>query len=327
MSPAPTSSKSGVLSPPAPGSPTPTVSLVVDELDRNCYIGGNSNEVRRTASSTPRVVGMDKIKAMKKSAVTLGPTDFSSLAPCPCCARYVVKDGAHQQQQRHHHQQQQQQQAGTDAAVASAPAALASSPSAEDDRNDTALAGSLDSTVDYTVTSILVQGWVHKKGTGRDIFGSRAWKSRWATLATASVPGYAVDVPVLLIHWFPTSETPSNVLVLDPARTVVMPIDRYPDEEKVVQWNTFTFEIVHSKQSDGGGGVGGDDGDVTRIFSVPEKERSEWVLAINQSLRDYEQRLKKSKKQEEIKKVRSDPSGLLLRPPLSPRSSKDALHF
>ena len=313
MTPALTSPKSGVLSSPSPRSPT-TIPLLVDELDRNCYIG-NNNEMRKT--STPKVVGMDKIKAMKKSAVTLGPTDFSSLAPCPCCARYVVKDGAHQ---HHHHHHQQQRQAGTDAA----PATLASSPSAEDDRNDTALAGSLDSTVDYAVTSILVQGWVHKKGTGKDIFGSRAWKSRWATLATAAVAGYAVDVPVLLIHWFPTSETPSNALVLDPARTVVMPIDRYPDEEKVVQWNTFTFEIVHSKQSDGGDGS---DGDVTRIFSVPEKERSEWVLAINQSLRDYEQRLNKCKKQEGIKKVRSDPSGLLLRPPLSPRSSKDVLHF
>ena len=311
------SPNNGVLSSPPRRIPA-AIPLVVDELDRNCSIS-SSNDLNRN-TSTPKVVGMDKIKAMKKSAVTLGPADFTSLAPCPCCARYVVKecaDGSNQRNHHHHHHLQRQQ-----AATSAASAALVTSPSADDDRNDTTLAGSLDSSMEYAVTSILVQGWVHKKGTGKDIFGSRAWKSRWATLATASVPGYEVDVPVLLIYWFSSSETPSNVLVLDPAKTVVMPIDRYPNEDKIVQWNTFTFEIVHSN----GGGVGSE-GDVTRIFSVPEKERSDWVLAINKSLRDYEQRLTRCKKQEEIKRVRSDPSGLLVRPPLSPRPSKDVMHF
>ena len=274
-------------------SPRPTSPLMVDELDHHNL----SSPATPPFATTRNVVGVDKIKQMVGGAKTLGPVDFASRAPCPCCARYVVKEcdlsaasvGAPQQERQ------------------PMPTSLTASPSADDDRKDATLPGSLDPTdTAYTVQSILVQGWVHKKGTGKDIFGSRGWKSRWATLCTATVPGYEVDVPLLIISWFPHSETPSNVLILDPSRTVVMPVDRYPTEEKVVQWNTFTFEIVHSRTSSSGG-----DMTTTRVFSVPEQERSEWVCAIQQSLREYEQRLQR--------KSKAKPD--LLRPPLSPRSS------
>ena len=276
----------------------PTSPLMVDELDYHSV----SSPATPPFAATRNVVGVDKIKQMA-GAKTLGPVDFASRAPCPCCARYVAKEcdgsaasvGTPKQQQQHQQERQ--------------PTSLTASPSSvDDDRKDAALPGSLDPTsTAYTVQSILVQGWVHKKGTGKDIFGSRGWKSRWATLCTATVPGYEVDVPLLIISWFPHSDTPSNVLILDPSRTVVMPVDRYPTEEKVVQWNTFTFEIVHSRS----GGGDGDDATTTRVFSVPEQERSEWVCAIQQSLREYEQRFQR--------KSRSSPD--LLRPPLSPRNS------
>ena len=281
-----------IPSPPRITVPRPTSPLMVDELDHHNV----SSPATPPFADTRNVVGVDKIKQMA-GAKTLGPVDLASRAPCPCCARYVVKecDGSAAKQQ-----QQQERQ----------PTSLIASPSsADDDRKDATLPGSLDpTTAAYTVQSTLVQGWVHKKGTGKDIFGSRGWKSRWATLCTATVPGYDVDVPLLVIAWFPHSDTPSNVLILDPSRTVVMPVDRYPTEEKVVQWNTFTFEIVHSSSSTGGSG---DDTTTTRVFSVPEQERSEWVCAIQQSLREYEQRLQR--------KSRSSPD--LLRPPLSPRNS------
>ena len=267
---------------------------MVDELDHH-----NLNSPATPPFATTRnVVGVDKIKQMVAGgAKTLGPVDFASRAPCPCCARYVVKECDLSAASVGAPQQERQQ-----------PTSLTTSPSADDDRKDATLPGSLDPTdTAYTVQSILVQGWVHKKGTGKDIFGSRGWKSRWATLCTATVPGYEVDVPLLIISWFPHSDTPSNVLILDPSRTVVMPVDRYPTEEKVVQWNTFTFEIVHGRS----GGGDGDDATTTRVFSVPEQERSEWVCAIQQSLREYEQRFQR--------KSRSSPD--LLRPPLSPRNS------
>jgi len=289
--------------------PRPTSPLMVDELDYHNV--GNSSPTTPPFAATRNVVGVDKIKAQligqqqPNGAKTLGPIDLASRAPCPCCARYVVKecDGKPQQPQ-------QERQ----------PSSITASASTDDDSKDASLPGSLDPTqTSYAVQSIAVQGWVHKKGTGNDIFGSRAWKSRWATLGTATVPGYDVAVPLLTISWFPHSETPSTVLLLDPVRTVVMPVDRYPTEEKVVQWNTFTFEIVHNGGN--GGGVGDDDGTTTRVFSVPEQERSEWVCALQQSLREYEQRLQKKTRRDAAAGDGRRVSPDLLRPPLSPRNS------
>ena len=50
-----------------------------------------------------------------------------------------------------------------------------------DDEVDT-LPGVLHSGVQYQPTRILAEGWVHKKGTGNDFFGSRAWKARYCRL-------------------------------------------------------------------------------------------------------------------------------------------------
>ena len=62
----------------------------------------------------------------------------------------------------------------------------------EDDDGSTdeerdALPGLLHSGVHYHPTRILVEGWVHKKGTGNDIFGSRAWKARYCRLVVSSM--------------------------------------------------------------------------------------------------------------------------------------------
>ena len=39
--------------------------------------------------------------------------------------------------------------------------------------------------LEFTIKETIVQGWLHKKGTGNDIFGSRWWKPRWVTLAVS----------------------------------------------------------------------------------------------------------------------------------------------
>jgi len=38
---------------------------------------------------------------------------------------------------------------------------------------------------DFDVQKVLAEGWVHKKGSGNDFFGSRAWKPRWARLVVS----------------------------------------------------------------------------------------------------------------------------------------------
>ena len=45
--------------------------------------------------------------------------------------------------------------------------------------------GLLSGGIPYTVTNRLVQGWVHKKGSGQDWVGSKAWKPRWAVLSVS----------------------------------------------------------------------------------------------------------------------------------------------
>jgi hypothetical protein len=53
----------------------------------------------------------------------------------------------------------------------------------DDDRG--LLPGVLLGEVEYNPTRIIVEGWVHKKGTGNDIFGSRSWKARYCRLVVS----------------------------------------------------------------------------------------------------------------------------------------------
>jgi hypothetical protein len=75
---------------------------------------------------------------------------------------------------------------------------------------DEDLPGSLGATHNYTVRKTIVEGWLHKKGTGNDWLCSRSWKPRWTRLVVASLEGYEADVPLLIVSWFPTSKSPSN---------------------------------------------------------------------------------------------------------------------
>ena len=50
------------------------------------------------------------------------------------------------------------------------------------DKLDRMLPGVLAEGIAYTVNSVIVQGYIDKKGSGFDWIGSRAWKARWAVL-------------------------------------------------------------------------------------------------------------------------------------------------
>ena len=62
----------------------------------------------------------------------------------------------------------------------------------EEDDEDSAdehdcLPGVVHAGVEYIPQRILAEGWVHKKGTGNDFFGSRAWKPRYCRLVVSKV--------------------------------------------------------------------------------------------------------------------------------------------
>lgn len=134
--------------------------------------------------------------------------------------------------------------------------------------------GMLDNGVSYTPTQILVQGWLHKKGTGQDWCKSRAWKARWGRLVWAKVEGYgAIEVPLLLMYWYPSSKTASTAIVLSRS-TVVVAVDYAKDP---TAWNANRFEIRD---------VSGDT--APRTFSAANRvERDAWVYAMAQALLDY----------------------------------------
>jgi len=137
------------------------------------------------------------------------------------------------------------------------------------------LPGGLAAGVQYHPKRILVEGWLHKKGTGMDWMGNRSWKARWGRLALASVDGYDIDLPLLLIYWYPSSEVASTAIVLDSA--VVLGVDM---EDK--EWNAYRFEIRNAATKENASIP------VTRTFCCPQKARDSWVYAISEALLEYE---------------------------------------
>lgn len=155
--------------------------------------------------------------------------------------------------------------------------------SSDSDEEHDELPGVLQDGVEYRPKRILAEGWLHKKGTGKDWFGSRAWKPRYCRLVLAHVETFEVEVPLFLVYWYPSSETPSTVITLD--NTVVLPMDQDDKEES---WNRNCFQIIHAK---------GEGEDFKRTFTVPQKGRDVWVLSITQALHDYAKTVAKAKKQ------------------------------
>ena len=53
------------------------------------------------------------------------------------------------------------------------------------DETDRMMPGLLGRGTPYTIKRVIFQGYLHKKGSGYDWFGSRSWKSRWAVLVVS----------------------------------------------------------------------------------------------------------------------------------------------
>jgi hypothetical protein len=159
--------------------------------------------------------------------------------------------------------------------------------------------GVLDGTnLAYRIVRVLVEGALHKKGTGRDWWRSRGWKARWARLCLARVAGRTAPVPLLCVAWHHDSQVCSNVILLD--GTVVLALDQPQQQQpqggdhkshnkKVtttrLQWhNTNRFEIRHAATKDNASLP-----TLSRIFTAPSrKARDAWVYAISQALLTYE---------------------------------------
>jgi hypothetical protein len=107
----------------------------------------------------------------------IGPTSVQGMTACPCCNR---------------HKDEGRQTLGEKPVSSSIYDSLfrddeSDADSSEDlDEQGKMVPGILSEGVAYTITKVLVQGWVHKKGTGMDWIGSRAWKPRWTALVVSA---------------------------------------------------------------------------------------------------------------------------------------------
>lgn len=150
------------------------------------------------------------------------------------------------------------------------------------DELDRMMPGVLGKGTPYTVKKVIVQGHLHKKGSGFDWLGSRSWKARWAVLVRARVDGHDVDVPLLQIFWNATSPTPSTVITLDSA--VILPETIAETRKSKPNYHPFRFKIRHVKKS-----VNADPAfQLTRAFSCPQEGRDAWLSAMNEALLEYE---------------------------------------
>lgn len=144
------------------------------------FIMSSISEISRfSAKQTPTA---DKVVVCG----VIGPTSLSQIqTPCPCCNRSpLVQEGRQTLDEPSSPGKRQdvpclfncdegEEYDGT---------------KSDEEEDDDYLPGVLDSGVEYKFKRVLAEGWVNKKGTGKDIFGSRAFKSRWARLVVSTVP-------------------------------------------------------------------------------------------------------------------------------------------
>jgi len=109
----------------------------------------------------------------------IGPTRINDMPPCPCCNRRVS--------------QVEGRQTLDEPAAAGRREDIPCLFNCEEEHEDVEqeeddyLPGVLDSGIEYKFKRVLAEGWVNKKGSGKDWMGSRALKPRWARLVVSVV--------------------------------------------------------------------------------------------------------------------------------------------
>lgn len=126
--------------------------------------------------------------------------------------------------------------------------------------------------LEYEIKSILMESWIEKKGSGRDLFGNKSWKSRWCQLALARVPNYQVDVPILLVSWHYSMPMPSTIIVLDEK----LAISKINENQMKFCFDVVAKEKPMTKM-------------MARTFSVSSSEhRDKWIQGINNAIQQFD---------------------------------------
>jgi hypothetical protein len=116
-----------------------------------------------------------------KDCEVIGPTAVEGMASCPCCNRQLK----HGRQTVGETRPQSLYESLFKDDDSDSETDSSSRSYSDMDEEGSMMPGVLSAGVPYTVTENIAQGWMHKKGTGRDWIGSRAWKPRWALLSVS----------------------------------------------------------------------------------------------------------------------------------------------
>lgn len=228
--------------PPAPNS------IIVDELEIN-----QTGFIRNQHA---------KMKTDSLSCIPATPN--SDVTACPCCLSYIqcteTKRNSNYIIPCNHTDEQKSY-------FASLMGKVRSDENRQNRSQEHASKTFASASLEYEIKSVLMESWMEKKGSGLDIFGNKSWKSRWCQLVSCHVPGFQVDVPVLLVSWHYSMPLPSTIIVLDEKLAISK---HHEDKTK------FCFDVVAKEKP------------VTkmmaRTFSVStSEERDEWIQGINKA--------------------------------------------
>lgn len=185
--------------------------MVPPFLKRNQKKRGLNNATK--ATTVPRMCksvssglsASESSSSKLKDCEVIGPVGLQELSSCPCCHRNLNEPRQTVGETRI--------QALYSSLFKDDGSETESCHSCDDmDEEGSIMFGVLSGGTPYSVTKNLVQGWVHKKGTGNDWMASRAWKPRWAVLSVreTSQRAFVINTLVKCAHNLVSSKAGTN---------------------------------------------------------------------------------------------------------------------
>lgn len=146
---------------------------------------------------------------------------------------------------------------------------------------------------DYQVATSILEGWLYKKGSGNDFFGSKSWKPRWCNLVLGSIASHKEQIPMLLVSWHPSM--PASTIYILHSR-IAIAINRKQDDSEDSE-ELFCFDIVAPYANTRSREDRDNIQNLSRSFSGSQNERNRWVQQINETVKDYERKVSKARRE------------------------------
>ncbi|GFH48408.1 hypothetical protein CTEN210_04884 [Chaetoceros tenuissimus] len=182
--------------------------------------------------------------------------------------------------------------------------------------------------IQFTIEKCLMEDWLYKLGSGKDMFRSKSWKARWCRLVLANVEHEEyqdIPVPLLLVSWHSSVSKPSTILVLEQKNASAVNAAPLVNGQILGQCNDsdptyqYRFDIAFNEKVDEDDSSGSSD---VRTFAVKTSEqRDDWVYELNDVIFHYD-----AKREERQKRILTSKNYLPLPPTIPRRFSSSNIH-